>query len=305
MIFISCLPSCRARADESPQLIDEAERVRMKRKPREEPSEPVTSGLSHTEAFIAKITELLKERLNNETYDATLKTIVEHCEDNYDLNRAGVAAAKVAEKHSSKSVTRSLYFKISGDLYRMQCESERDSGRTTIFTGFYNAAMDAYLDGGHIMETIGVAFEHSFWLMRNALLRDEPGKQKYFDLSVKAFDDVIKRAAEKLAAFVHEQQEGRRTAAAALINVQPPAHLASVKDPVQLEAGAQTYRELIAFLGESCGAYDVAASISRELAEVLKTGLPDLSGGFAALAEDLQQRHVAMLEEHGIPSAAR
>ncbi len=305
MIFISCLPSCRAQADESPQLIDEAERVQVKRKPREEPKEPVTSGLSHTEAFIAEISELLKERLNSETYDATFKTVLEHCENNYDLNRAGVAAAKVAEKHSSKSETRSLYFKMAGDLYRMQCESERDSGRTTIFTGFYNAAMDAYLDGGHIKETIGVAFDHSLWLMRNALLRDEAGKQKYFDISVKAFDDVIKRADEKLAAFIHEQQEGRRNAATALISVQPPAHLANVKDPVQLEADAQTYRELIAFLGESCGAYDVAASLSRELAEVLETGLPDLSGEFAALAEELQQRHVAMLEEHGIPSAAR
>jgi hypothetical protein len=277
----------------------------MKRKPREEPKEPATSGLSHTEAFIAKITELLKEGLTGEAYEATLKTVVELCEDNYDLNRAGTAAMKVAEKQRSKSEIRSLYFKMAGDLFRMQCESERSSGRTTIFTGFYNSAMDAYLDGGHIKEAVGVAFEHSYWLMRNGLYRDEAGKQKYFDLSVKAFNDVIKRADEELGAFIYQHQEGRRGAADALRNMQPPAHLANVKDQAQLEAGAQTYRELIAFLGETCGVYDMAAGLSRDLADLVETVLADLSREFAALAEEFQRQHATALEERGIPSAAR
>jgi hypothetical protein len=277
----------------------------MRRKPPEEPKESSTSGLSHTEAFIGKITELLKERLTGETYEATLKTVVELCEDNYDLNRAGTAAMKVAEKQSSKSEARGLYFKISGDLFRMQFESERTSGRTTIFTGFYNSAMDAYLDGGYINEALGVSFEHSYWLMRSALYRDEAGKQKYFDLSVKAFNEVLKRADEELATFIYQQQEGRKNAADALRNVQPPAHLASVKDPGELEAGAQTYRELIAFVGESCGVHDVAASLSREIADLLETVLPDLAGEFATIAEEHQQQHATMLEERGIPSTAR
>jgi len=263
------------------------------------------SGLSHTEAFMGKITELLKQELTGEAYEATLKTIVELCEDNYDLNRAGAAATKLAEKQKRASKDFKLCCRMAGDLFRMQFESERNSGRTTIFTGFYNSAMDAYLDGGYIKEALGVSFEHSYWLMRNALYRDEAGKQKYFELSLKAFNEVLKRADEKLAAFIYQQQEGRKSAADALRNVQPPAHLAGVKDPGRLEAGVQTYRELIAFLAGTCGAHDVAASLCRELADLLEPVLPDLAGEFATLAGELQEQHVAMLEERGIPSAAR
>ena len=273
----------------------------MTRKPPEEPKEPVTSGLSHTETFIKKIVDLLKEGLTDENYEAMLGSILELCEGNYDLNRAGAAAMKVAEKHRVGRGAFNLYSKMAGDLFKMQCESERSSSRTTIFTGFYNSAMDSYLDGGYIKEAVAVVFEHSHWLMRNALYKDEAGKQKYLDLSVKAFDEVMKRAEGELAAFIHEQQEGRRNAVDALRNVQPPAHLANVNDKTQLEAGAQTYQELIAFLKESCNTCDIAASFAKELAAVLEKDLPDLSREYAALAENLQQQHVALLKEHGIP----
>ena len=273
----------------------------MGKKAREEPRESMTSGLSHTESFIKKSTALLKEGLTDETYDATFKSVLELCKDSYDLNRAGAAVMKVAEKQRFRSETFNLYCKMAGDLFKMQCESERSSGRTTIFTGFYNSAMDAYLDGGYINEAVAVSFEHSHWLTRSALYRDEAGKQKYLDLAVKAFDEVMKRAEEELVAFIYEQREGRKNAADALRSVQPPAHLANVKEPAQSEAGTQTYRELIAFLEETCHTYDIAATLAGELAAVLEKVLPDLSGEYATLAEELQQRHVALLEEHDIP----
>jgi hypothetical protein len=137
--------------------------------------------------------------------------------------------------------------------------------------------------------------------VRNGLYRDEAGKQKYLDISVKAFDDVIKRAEGELAVFIHQQQEGRKCAADALRNVQPPGHLASLREPAHLESGAQTYRELIDFLKDSCAAYDIAATIAQEIAGVLRKALPDLSAEYASAADDLKQIHVALLEEHDIP----
>jgi len=266
----------------------------------EEPTEHVSGGLSHTEAFVKKIADLLKEGLAAEDYEATLQTITDLCKDNYDLNRAGAAAMAVAEKQPYKSETFNLYCKMAGDLYRMQCESERSYGRTTIFTGFYNAAMDAYLDGGHIKEAAAVAFEHSHWLVRNALYRDEAGKQKYLALSVTAFDEVMKRSKGELADFIYKQREGRRKAADALQTVQPPAHLTSIKDPAGLGAGVQIYRELIAFLEQACEACDIAVYLSRELAAALEKALPELAEEYTTLAEGLDQRHVALLDEQDI-----
>ena len=272
----------------------------MMKKHREEPREPVTSGLSHTETFVKKITDLLKQGTTAESYEATFKSVLELCKDNYDLNRAAAAAMKVAEKQRFGSESFNLYCKMAGDLFKMQCERERGSGRTTIFTGFYDSATDAYLDGGYINEAAAVAFEHSRWLMRNALYRDEAGKQKYLDLSVKAFDQVMRRADEELAAFLYDQREGRKKAADALRDVQSPAHLTNIKDPAQLRAGVRTYHELIEFLEKTCITCDVAAFLSRELASVLEKALPELAVEYRTLAEGLQQHHVALLDEQGI-----
>ena len=266
----------------------------------EEPRAPVASGLSHTEAFVKKTADLLKQELTSETHEATLQTILELCKDSYDLNRAGAAAMVVAENQPNKSETFNLYCKIAGDLYRMQCESERNSGRTTLFTGFYDSAMDAYLDCGYIKEAVAVTFEHSHWLMRNALYRDEAGKQKYLRLSVNAFDEVMRRSEGELATFVYEQRDGREKAADALRDMQPPAHLTNIKDPGQLRASVRIYRELIEFLEQVCKACDIAAYLSRELAAVLEKILPELAGEHTTLAEGLQQRHIALLEKHGI-----
>lgn len=260
-----------------------------------------TSGLSYTEAFVKKTTDLLKQELTAESYERIFKTIVEQCRDSYDLNRAGAAAVKVAENVERGSETFRLYCRMGGDLFKMQCEAERTSGRTTIFTGFYNSAMDAYLEGGYTEEAAAVAFEHSHWLVTNALYRDEAGRRKYLSLSVKAFDETMRHSDGELAVFIHQQQEGRRKAAEALHDVRPPAHLTNVNDPGRLEADAQTYRELIAFLEENCNAFDVAAYFARELATVLENALPELARECAALATDLQRRHLALLAEHGIP----
>ena len=267
-----------------------------------EPTEAVTtSGLSYTESFVKKITSLLQEGLSTEDYEETLKTVMELCTDDYDLNRAGAAATKLAEKGKRGAEPFKLYWKMAGDLFKMQCGSERTSGRTTIFTGFYNSAMDAYLGGGYDMEAVAVAFEHSHWLITNALYRDEAGRRKYLTLSVKAFDEVMKHAARgELAAFIQEQQEGRKKAAEALQDAQPPAHLTSVRDPARLRVDAQTYRDMIAFLEERCKAYDVAAYFANELATVLESTLPELGRECAALARDLHERHVTLLREHGI-----
>jgi hypothetical protein len=266
-----------------------------------EPRESVTtSGLSYTEAFVKKITSLLQQGLTADNYEQTLKAIMEQCTDDYDLNRAGAAAAKLAEREKRGTEQFRLYNKMAGDLFRMQCGSERTSGRTTIFTGFYNSAMDAYLDGGYDVEAVGVAFEHSHWLITNALYRDEAGKRKYLDLSVKAFDEVIRRATGALAAFLYGQQEARKKAAEALQDAQPPARLTNVKDPVPLRADAQTYREMISFLEERCKAYDVAAYFAKELAAVVENTLPELAREYTALARDLLNRHVALLHDHGI-----
>ena len=272
------------------------------KKPGKEPSELATTGLSHTEAFVKEIIALLKQGLTAENYRATLQSVVELCKDNYDLNRAGAAAIKVAEKQPYKSETFNLYCKMAGDLYRIQCESERGSGRTTIFTGFYDSCIDAYLDGGSINEAAAVAFEHSHWLMTNALYRDEPGKQRYLELSVKALDEVMKQSKGDLAKFVYEQREGRRKAAGALRDIEPPAHLATVKDPAELEGGVRIYQDLISFLEKTCQTCDIAAYFSRELAAVLATIMPDRVQEYSALASDLEQRHTALLDEHGIPS---
>jgi len=264
------------------------------------PEAVTTSGLSYTESFVKKITSLLQQGLSAENYEQTLKTIMELCTDDYDLNRAGAAAAKLAEKGKRGAEPFKLYWKMAGDLFKMQCGSERTSGRTTIFTGFYNSAMDAYLDGGYDMEAVAVAFEHSHWLITNALYRDEAGRRKYLALSVKAFDEVMKHATSELAAFLHEQQGGRKKAADALQDAQPPAHLTGVKDAARLRVDAQTYRDMIAFLEERCKAYDVAAYFAKELATVLESTLPELGRECAALARDLHERHVTLLREHGI-----
>ena len=271
------------------------------KKRREETREPATSGLSRTDTFVKTISDLLKQGLTAESYDETLKNVTALCEDNYDLTRAGAAAMKVAEKQPYRSESFNLYCKVAGDLYRVQCETERYSGRTTIFTGFYNAAMDAYLDGGWIREAAGVAFEHSHWLIRNALYRNEPGKERYLELSVKAFDDVVKRSEGELAAFIHEQWEGRRKAADALLDIQPPAHLTAIKDPELLRARVQRYQNLITILTEICNTYDIAAYLSEELVSALAPVLPDEIHQYAGLALKLRQRHEALLREHGIP----
>ena len=273
--------------------------IRKKRHP--EPKESVTTGLSYTETFVKNTADLLKEELTAESYEQTLKTIVDRCEDNYDLNRAGAAAMKVAESDKRGSETFRLYCKMAGDLFKLQCEAERTSGRTTIFTGFYNDATDAYLEGGYTNEAIAVAFEHSYWLLTNALYRDEAGRRKYLDLSTKTFDEAMGRSSEELARFVRQQQGGRVKAADALQDVQPPAHLSNVNDPNQLRADAQTYHELIAFLAENCHACDIAAYFAAELATVLETALPELARECAALATELQQRHAALMQEHAIP----
>ena len=98
-----------------------------------------------------------------------------------------------------------------------------------------------------------------------------------------------------------QQQESRKCAADALRNVQAPGHLASMHDPTQLEAGAQTYSELIGFLRDNCAAYDIAAIIAAEVAGAVRKVLPDLSAEYTAVADDLKQIHVALLEERGIP----
>jgi len=272
----------------------------MMKKRGEKSTEDVTSGLSHTEAFVKKIRELLKLGLTAEDYEATLQTVVGLCKDNYDLNRAGAAAMAVAEKQPYKSETFNLYCKIAGDLYRMQCKSERGSGRTTIFTGFYNSAIDAYLDGGYIKEAAAVAFEHSHWLMRNAFYREEAGKERYLQLSVTAFDEVIKRCEGELADFIYGQREGRRKAADALQTVEPPAHLTTIKDPAGLRAAVQINRELLSFLEQVCRTCDIAAYLSKELATVLEKALPELAGEYTNLAKGLEQCHVALLGEHDI-----
>jgi hypothetical protein len=273
----------------------------MFRKRREEPKEPVTTtGLSYTETFVRKITDLLKQDLAADTYETTFKVIAELCHDDYDLNRAGAAAIALAEKQKPDSQLFRLYSKLAGDLFRKQCESERTSGRTTIFTGFYNSAIDAYLEGGYGTESIAVAFEHSHWLMVNALYKEEAGKQKYLDLSVKAFDEVLKRSEGKLAVFLYEQQQNRKKVADALVSVQPPAHLINVKNRESLETSVQTYRDLIAFLDEPCKTYDIAAYLSKELAAVLEKVMPDRASEYAALAEEFRQRHGALLSEEGI-----
>jgi len=271
------------------------------KKRRGEPEEPVTSGLSRTDAFVKQIADLLKQGLTAETYEETLKSVTSLCEDNYDLNRAGAAAMKVAEKQPYKSESFNLYCKVAGDLYRMQCETERYSSRTTIFTGFYNAAMDAYLDGGWIREAAGVAFEHSHWLVTNALYRDEAGKERYLELSVKAFDDVVKRSQGELAAFIYEQREGRRKAADALLDIEPPAHLTGIEDAELLRAHVQRYQNLITILTEICTTYDIAAYLAEELVSALATVFPDEVPHYAALAVELKQRHEALLSEHSIP----
>ena len=273
----------------------------MRKKRSSEPREPVTTGLSYTENFVKQTADMLKEELTDDSYEQTLKTIVDRCEDNYDLNRAGAAAMKLAEGDKRGSETFKLYCKMAGDLFRLQCEAERTSGRTTIFTGFYNDAMDAYLEGGYISEAIAVAFEHSYWLITSALYRDEAGRRKYLDLSTKAFDEAMVRSSEKLASFVRQQQEGRLKAADALQEVQPPAHLSNVNEPDRLRADAQTYRELISFLEENCSASDIAAYFAGELAAVVETALPELARDYAALATELRQRHAALLQEHCIP----
>jgi len=273
----------------------------MKKKRPSVPTEGVsTTGLSYTETFVKKVSSLLQQELTPETYEPTLEAVVKLCTSDYDLNRAGAAAAKLAEKEKRDTERFKLYSKMAGDLYRMQCGSERGSGRTTIFTGFYNSAMDAYLNGGHNLEAISVAFEHSYWLITNGLHREEAGRRKYLELSVKAFDEVMKRVTGDLAVFIYEQREGRRKAGEALQEVQPPAHLTSIKDQVRLQAEAQTYRGLIAFLEEQCKAYDVAAYFSKELASVLQDTLPELAREYTALGRDLQERHVTLLREHGI-----
>jgi len=273
----------------------------MKKRRHPEPVEAVTTtGLSYTETFVKKICSLLQQELTAETYEPTLNAVVELCTDDYDLNRAGAAAAKLAEKEKRDTDKFKLYCKMAGDLFRMQCGSERGSGRTTIFTGFYNSAMDAYIDGGHNLQAISVAFEHSYWLITNALYREEAGRRKYLELSAKAFDEVMKHVTGDLAAFIHEQREGRKKAAEALQDVQPPARLSSVKDPARLRVEAQTYRELIAFLEEQCTAYDVAAYFAEELASVLQDALPELAHEYAVLGKDLRERHVTLLREHGI-----
>jgi hypothetical protein len=208
---------------------------------------------------------------------------------------------EVAEQQLYKSETFNLYCRMAGDLYKMQCESERSSGSTTMFSWLYNSATDAYLDGGYIEEAAAVAFQHSYWLMTNALSRDEEGKQTYLDLSVSAFYEIMKRSKGKLAGFIYEQREGRRRAADALQSVQPPAHLTEVEDPAELAAAVQVYRELIAYLEQICEACDIAAYLATELAAALKRALPELAGEYATLAEGLQQRHAAILQEHGIP----
>ena len=272
----------------------------MMKKHHEEPRERMTKGLSYTETFVKKITDLLKQGLTAENYEAALQSVLELCKENYDLNRAGAATVEVAQKQPYKSGTFNLYCKMAGDLFKMQCQLERDSGRTTIFTGFYNSATDAYLDGGYVKEATGVAFEHSLWLVRNSLYRDEAGKQKYLDLSVKAFDQVMKRADEDLANFIYEQREGRRKAAELLGEVQPPAHLANIKDAAQLNESVEAYHERVVSIKTTCKTYDIAAYLSSELATVLEKALPELAGKYTALAEELRGLHVALLEKHGI-----
>jgi hypothetical protein len=271
--------------------------MRKKRHPELKES-PTTTGLSYTDAFVKRIADLLQQDLTAESYDQTFRTIVQQCGGNYDLNRAGAAAIKLAESEERGSETFNLYCKMAGDLFRMQCEAERTSGRTTIFTEFYNSATDAYLDGGYMNEALVVAFEHSYWLTANALYRDDAGRQKYLALSVKAFDEVMRRFTGEAASFVYEQQEGRRKAADALQDVKPPAYLTNVQDPDRLKSEAQTYGELIAFLDENCNARDIAAYFAGELATVLEAVLPELAREYAALAAQLQRRHAAFLEEH-------
>jgi|GEM_PF-2910459 len=274
----------------------------MRKKRQAEPKEPpTTTGLSYTDAFVKRIAELLKEKLTTESYDQTFRTIVDQCEGNYDLNRAGAAAIKLAESEKRDTETFELYCKMAGDLFRMQCEAERTSGRTTIFTEFYNSATDAYLDGGYVNQALAVAFEHSYWLTTNALYREEAGRRKYLALSVNAFDEVMRRSAGEATSFVYQQQEGRRKAADALQEVKPPAHLMNVEDPDRLRSEAQTYGELIAFLDENCSAQDIAAYFAGELAAVLEAALPELAREYAALATQLKQRHASFLEGHALP----
>jgi hypothetical protein len=270
------------------------------RKRGKEPRKPLETWLSHTETFVKKVTDMLRQGLTAENYKAALQSILELCEGDYDLNRAGAAAMKVAEKKRHKGEAFNLYYKMAGDLFRMQCESERSSGRTTIFTGFYDSAIDAYLDGGYAKEAAAVAFEHSHWLMRSALYRDEAGKQKYLGLSSEAFDQVMKRADEELAGFIYEQREGKSKAAVMLRDVQPPTHLKNVKDAEQLRRDALAYRQRIAFLERTCKTYDIAAYLSSELATVLEKALPQQAAEHRTFAEELHQRHVALLDEHGI-----
>jgi hypothetical protein len=273
----------------------------MRKKRHPESKEPgTTTGLSYTDAFVKRIADLLHEKLTAENYETTFRTIVDQCEGSYDLNRAGAAAMKLAESDKRGSETLELCCKMGGDLFRMQCEAERTSGRTTIFTEFYNSATDAYLDGGHMNQALAVTFEHSYWLITNALYREEAGRQKYLGLSVKAFDEVMRRSTGDIALFVHQQQEGRTKAADALQDVKPPAHLASVKDPDRLRSDAQTYGELIAFLEHNCNACDVAAYFAGEVAAVLEAVLPELAREYAALATELKRRHAALLEEHAV-----
>jgi len=273
--------------------------MRKRRHPESKES-GTTTGLSYTDAFVKRIANLLHEKLTAENYEQTLKTIVDQCEGSYDLNRAGAAAMKVAESEKRDSETFALCCKIAGNLFRMQCEAERTSGRTTIFTEFYNSASDAYLDGGHMNQALAVAFEHSYWLITNALYREEAGRKKYLGLSVKAFDELLRQSTGDLALFVHQQQEGRTRAADALQDVKPPAHLTSLKDPDRLRSDAQTYNELIAFLENNCNACDVAAYFAGELASVLENVLPELAQEYAARATELRGRHAALLEEHAV-----
>lgn len=264
----------------------------------EEQRQVMISGLSHTEAFVKKIAELLKQGLTAEDYEVTLQSVIALCKDDYDLNRAGAAAMAVAEKQPDKSEAFSLYCKMAGDLYRRQCESERSYGRTTIFTEFYNSAIDVYLDGGFISEAIAVAFEHSNWLMRDALYREKGGKQKYLELSVKAFDELVRRCKGEVAAFVYDEREGRRESADALLGFEARPRLARIKDPARLRASVQGCGELTAFLEQACKTRDVATHPSRELANVLESAIPGLAGECVTLAEEIQHRHGTLLAKH-------
>ena len=69
----------------------------MMKKLREELIEHVIGELSHTEAFVKKTGELLKQGLTVENYTSTLQSVIGLCKGSYDLNRAGTLAMEVAE----------------------------------------------------------------------------------------------------------------------------------------------------------------------------------------------------------------